>query len=144
MRVSAIALIVLAATFASAADAQAPKPSVAGRYTMSPTDGGFLRLDTETGAVAFCAKKAEQWACNAVDDNRGAALKELERLALENRDLKAELAEVRRLEAKSEPKSSKIELPTEEEVDRALSLMKRVIKEFKGLMEDEQPPKNKL
>lgn len=141
MRVVKLAVVVLAATLATGAGAQEMKQS--GRYSMAPTDGGFLRLDTQTGQVAFCTKRADQWACNPVEDNRNATAKEIDRLAQENKDLKTELAELRKLELKTEPKKS-VELPTEEEVDRAVGIMKKIIKEFKNIMEDEPPKKDKL
>jgi len=39
-----------------------------GRFTMSPAEGGFLRLDKQTGAVAMCAHTGNTWACTSVED----------------------------------------------------------------------------
>ena len=63
-------LIALALTGAAAAETPAD-PN--GRYTMSPVDGGFLRLDKQTGAVAMCAHSGGDWACNPVRDSAAAA-----------------------------------------------------------------------
>lgn len=141
MRVIKLAVVVLASTLATGAGAQDVKTS--GRYSMAPTDGGFLRLDTLTGQVSFCTKKADQFACNPVEDNKTATSKEVERLIQENKDLKTELAELRKLGVKTEPQKS-LELPSEEEVDKAVSIMKKIIRGFKDVIEDEPPKKDKL
>ena len=141
MRVIKLAVVVLASTLVTGAGAQDMKPS--NRYSMAPTDGGFLRLDTQTGQVSFCTKKADQWACNPVEDNKNATAKEIDRLVQENKDLRTELAELRKLELKTEPKKS-MELPSEEDVDKAVSIMKKIIKGFKDVIEDEPPKKDKL
>ena len=49
-----VVLAVLAALPASAQTRDAP-----GRFTMQPIEGGFLRLDTQTGAVSTCRAGAE-------------------------------------------------------------------------------------
>lgn len=51
------------AALALAGAAVADTADNAGRFTMSPVDGGFLRLDKETGAVAMCARSGTAWAC---------------------------------------------------------------------------------
>ncbi len=53
--------------FATLAVAEPPADS-SGRFTMSPVDGGFLRLDKQTGAVAMCAHTGTDWACKPVED----------------------------------------------------------------------------
>ena len=39
------------------AENQAPAAGEPGRYTMTPTEGGFLRLDTQAGSVSFSRSK---------------------------------------------------------------------------------------
>ena len=39
-----------------------------GRYTMSPVDNGFVRLDTETGAMSLCGRRDAKWVCEPMDD----------------------------------------------------------------------------
>ncbi|MGF1649030.1 MAG: hypothetical protein ACFCUN_01105 [Hyphomicrobiaceae bacterium] len=41
-----------------------------GRFTISPTDGGFVRLDRRTGAMSFCRREDGRWSCS---DMAGAA-----------------------------------------------------------------------
>jgi len=64
-----------------------------GRYTMSTTSDGVVRLDTRTGAVSTCNNSAGSgWACYAVPDERSAMDAEIGRLQAENERLKAQLA----------------------------------------------------
>ena len=61
----------------------------------SPVEGGFLRMDSHTGAVSMCQRIGGKWACEAVADDRRALEAEIERLGAENRTLGGT---VRRLE----------------------------------------------
>jgi hypothetical protein len=117
----------------------------AGRYTMSPADGGgFVRLDTESGAMALCRPKGGDWACTDMADGGGAP-GEMQRLREENAALKAE---VRRLEdiVLPEKKSGeppvaarpggRIELPSEEDVDKAMTYFGRLIRKFREKLKE--------
>lgn len=61
-----------------------------GRYTMSQTGDGFLRLDTRTGAMSACTNKSG-WVCRVVPDERVALDAEIGRLQRENASLAAQL-----------------------------------------------------
>ncbi|WP_018389115.1 hypothetical protein [Ancylobacter sp. FA202] len=50
------------------------------RFTVQTVEGGLLRLDTQTGAMSFCAQRAGGWACEAVPDDRAALEAEIDRL----------------------------------------------------------------
>jgi hypothetical protein len=63
-----------------------------GRYTLSTTADGVLRLDTRTGQVSTCVRKQGSWACYAVPDERAALEAEIGRISEENRQLKQALA----------------------------------------------------
>lgn len=115
-----------------------------GRYIMQTVDGGFLRMDTETGAMSMCLKRGATFACDAVADERTAS-KEVDRLAIENRELKAEIKRLEHLLGLGEaaPKGDKharrgpkFELPSEDEVDKALSYFDRMLKKFRERMKD--------
>ena len=41
-------------------------PASSSRYSFSRVDNGFLRLDNESGQVAYCNPRAVGWACQAV------------------------------------------------------------------------------
>src|ERR1700758_4681374 len=79
------------AALASAAADSAPDTEN-GRYTLSQTADGFVRLDTRTGAVSTCTNSGNGWACYAVPDERKAMDDAIGRLQAENEKLKAQLA----------------------------------------------------
>ena len=85
------AVLVVCVAGAGAALAGAPEAEN-GRYTLSTTADGALRLDTRTGAVSTCSNSGTGWACYAVPDERAAMDSEIGRLQVENEKLKAELA----------------------------------------------------
>lgn len=127
----------IATVLASTAWAQDSRP---GRYTMHKSDDGFVRLDTETGAVALCQKSGTQWRCSRMDDGTTASTTsgtdEAGRLKRENAELKAEIKRLdellglrssRKEVAKQKPN---FRLPTEKEVDTALNYFERMLKKF--------------
>ena len=113
-----------------------PPVPASGRYAMTPVDGGFLRMDTDTGTVSLCARKTGNWSCETVPDDYKTIQKEADRLAHENASLRRELSELRR-DGGPPSKSSerKLELPSEEEVDKAIGQLEKYLKKFKGLIE---------
>ena len=68
--VLALAPQALAQTPGAGQTAAPVEPAAAenGRYTMTPAPGGFLRLDTRTGAVALCTVKGPAVTCAASAD----------------------------------------------------------------------------
>lgn len=104
----------------------------AGRFAMSPADGGFVRLDTETGAMALCAAKDGAWSCNDIAEGANSSRKQIEALERENQALKSE---VRRLEdaavapGTDAPKS--FAMPDEKDVDKAFDYMESMIRKFR-------------
>ena len=104
---------VLVVCLAGAGGAVAGMPeSENGRYTLSTTPDGALRLDTRTGAVSTCSNSGAGWACYTVPDERAAMDVEIgrlqadvDRLQAENERLKADLA------AREPTVSGKIEEP---------------------------------
>lgn len=115
-----------------------------GRYTMTPTPEGVLRLDTRTGTVSTCSRNGAGWACYAVPDERSALDAEIGRLQAEVETLKAQLAAGPTVSGKIEdvlPKSDplkkaepkvtegerkfEIPLPSDQDVDRVVSFLER-------------------
>ncbi len=141
---------VVAATAGVASDsyAQSALPAgTPGRFTMHPTDGGVLRLDTQTGVISMCRQASGSWACTMMPDDRAAVTDEIERLKAENAELKTA---VKRLEEMngvppdpSTKRQSGIQLPTEEEVDKALSYVERMLKKFKDKIKELEGPEGK-
>ena len=144
---STLAAATLALCLAGAGHAQAgPLPDTEnGRYALSPSPDGVLRLDTRTGAVSTCSNSGAGWACYAVPDERAALDAEIGRLQADNDKMKAQLAEraptvTGKIEEplpksdslkKPEPKVTEgerkleIPLPSDRDMDRAMSFLER-------------------
>lgn len=128
-----------------AAFAQSKPDTENGRYALSPTGDGVLRLDTKTGTVSTCTNSGAGWACYAVPDERAALDAEIGRLQADNEKLKAKLAErdgtvpgkneealpksdpLKKPEPKVAEGERKIEipLPSDRDMDRMMSFLER-------------------
>ena len=127
---------VLASTLLAALSvipASAQTRDAPGRYTMQPVEGGFLRLDTQTGAVAMC-RPGPAGAVNCVPSEREPDIAtEVQRLRAENTELKARVRQLEQAAAPGTvpPHDEKLQLPTEQEVDQALDYVERMYKKFR-------------
>lgn len=133
-----LAAATLAASAATAIAAPPPAEERPGRFTMQPTDGGFLRLDTATGDVTFCAKAGATIECKPVKDDRDLQI-EINRLSNENKALKADIKQLEDIVGLGNKESQaprKLELPSEEDVDKALGYMERMFKKFRDKLKD--------
>ena len=137
--------VVLAVCLAGAGFAVAGPPETEnGRYTLSPTGDGVLRLDTRTGAVSLCARKDAGWACNAVPDERQALESEIARVQRENGALKKDML-ARGLPLPggiaSGPASSqrelnlKVPLPSDAEIDRVMSAFEKMWRRLQEMVQ---------
>ncbi|MFH0296587.1 hypothetical protein AAFX91_05000 [Bradyrhizobium sp. 31Argb] len=141
-----LAGVALSLSLSGTAFAQSRPDTENGRYALSATADGVLRLDTRTGTVSTCNNNSGTgWACYAVPDERAAMDAEIGRLQAENETLKAELAQRdptttgKTDEAlpksdslkKSEPKVAEggrrieIPLPSDQDMDRMMSFLER-------------------
>ena len=112
-----------------------------GRHPLQADAGrgrAFLRLDTQTGAISICQRKDGRWACEAVPDDRRALETEIDRLATENSELKGAVRRLEELLALPDPEpgrttsaAAKFRLPSEEDVDRAMDYVQRMMRKFK-------------
>jgi hypothetical protein len=118
-------LLVLASVAPLSAQENLKDKAPAGRYTMSKTDDGFLRLDTETGTVSHCVDKAGSWICRSVADDRKAYEDEIARLQKLNSQLNIRL---NRLQNKKT--GAKDDYPTDEQVDKALGYMEKLFRKM--------------
>ncbi|MGY3602817.1 MULTISPECIES: hypothetical protein [unclassified Bradyrhizobium] len=144
-RVPAV-LAVVVLSLSGAAFAQSRPDTENGRYALSTTADGVLRLDTRNGTVSTCNNNSGTgWACYAVPDERAAMDAEIGRLQAENETLKAELAQRDQAATgktdealpksdslkKSEPKVTEggrrieIPLPSDQDMDRVMSFLER-------------------
>lgn len=117
----------------------APVPALAGetpaivapegdRFALQPIEGGFLRMNKETGALSYCVAKDGVSVCRLGADERAALEAEIERLRAENLRLKAAAAQ-------SRPST----LPSEQEFEKALSFTERFLKRIMRLFKEEAP-----
>ncbi len=89
----AAAVVAAACMIGPVAAEEAASDGDNGRYTMSPTPDGVIRLDTRMGSISTCRNEAGTgWSCYAVPDERAAMDAEIGRLQAENERLKAQLA----------------------------------------------------
>lgn len=118
-------------------EAQAPPSPPPPRFSFKRADSGFLRLDSQTGQVAYCSGRGVGWACHAVPEDRAALEQEIARLQDQVARLKEEIAALRdppppalspeppRPPADLVPPPAEkgneliIKLPTQEDIDRA-------------------------
>ena len=109
-----------------------------GRYTLTPKDGGYVRLDTQTGQVSTCSGPADNLVCRSAPDERLAMQGEVDRLTAENDTLRKELEEAK---AKigltgTDGNPGELTVPSDQDVDKAFNFIERMIKRFKGLIEE--------
>jgi len=139
----AFAVILLAAP----ASAEEAAPDTAGgRYVFSKQADGFLRLDTQSGAVALCSQQPVGWACKAAPEDRTVLENEIARLQNANGALKQELLS-RGLALPSgvvpEPSGaqngeSSVRLPSDADIDRVIAFFGRVWQRFVEAVERAQ------
>jgi hypothetical protein len=115
----------------------------AGRYTMVPAEGGFVRLDTETGTVSHCrrgdAATGSVWTCAAIPENvlsrpdPAVALSDkVDALAREVAALRTRVDEV-----DGRLKTRAAAPPTgDPELDRALNFSEELMSRFFGMVRE--------
>jgi hypothetical protein len=112
-----------------------------GRYTMTPSGQDMLRLDTKTGAVSLCARQAGNWICKSVADDQVALQNEIDRLSIENEQLRAKLAQAG-LEAPPvttpQPDDPRSWMPSDRQVEEFKSFFEKMMRRFRQLAEDMQ------
>ena len=119
---------------------ESPLPAPTSRYSFNRVENGFLRLDSESGEVAYCTAQASGWACQTVAINRAPIDREIARLRDEISSLKKEVATLREpppprppadLTPPAEGKKDAevmIKLPTHDDIARA----REITREFVG------------
>lgn len=134
------ALPVVSAALLSAALSAPAAAAPADRYQITPAEGGFLRLDRETGTTAFCAPSGEGYACRASTETERSATGDPaarieKRLAAIEERLKALEGAAPGTALNRDPT---LDLPTEQQIDRAASFFERAMKRLKQIAEDLQ------
>lgn len=115
----------------------------AARYTMSPTEGGFVRLDRESGAMAFCTGKEGDWSCKPMAEAEVELKSRIEELEAENKALRDQQhADVTPPPAGVLPDGAlpdsvpptppgNLPIPDEKDVDKLFDYVEGMMKKFK-------------
>jgi hypothetical protein len=134
-----IAVAFAAVCFSAPVRADEPMPdSGGGRYTFNKTIDGVVRLDTKTGEVALCSQRTVGWACQAAPEDRAAFESEIARLRRENAALKQSLLShglplpngMMPEPSGGQGNNITIQLPDDAAIDRAMSYLDRVWRNF--------------
>ncbi|AZO09818.1 MULTISPECIES: hypothetical protein [unclassified Mesorhizobium] len=102
------------------------------RYRLEKSANGYVRMDTQTGAMSICEERSGQLVCKMAADERAAFQDEVDRLqnsvkALDERVAKLENSLSARLES---------QLPSEEDFNKTMSYMERFFRSFMDIVKD--------
>jgi hypothetical protein len=135
-----MAIAVAVAILIGPARADNPAPDTeGGRYVFSKQANGFLRLDTQSGAVSLCSEQPVGWACQAAPEDRAVLENEIARLQSENAELKKillahGLSLPPGVDAPSTQNGSTLRLPSDADIDRAIAFVGHVWQRFMDAM----------
>jgi hypothetical protein len=133
-----MAIPLAAAVLIAPVRADAPAPDTeGGRYVFSKQADGFLRLDTQSGAVSLCSERPVGWACQAAPEDRAVLENEIARLQSENAALKKvllthglSLPPGMAPEAPGAANEPTLRLPSDADIDRAMAFVGQVWQRF--------------
>jgi len=109
-----------------------------GRYAIVPVEDGYLRLDTGTGAVSRCTGKIDRLTCRILPDERLAYEAEIGRLEDRIDELEGRMAllENKRPFASRETLEGEGELPSDEDLDKVMTMAEKVMRRFFGFVKE--------
>ncbi len=120
---------------------QVGRDSEGGRFVLRDIPGGLLRMDARTGHISTCTQASGAFTCRLAADDRAALDQEIERLRAENEALRRGGASA--LARPGQPGGDQgMNLPSDAEIDRALSLAERIWRRLRGLIREEQEQQN--
>lgn len=101
-------------------------------YRLEKSANGYVRMDTQTGAMSICEEHSGQLVCKVAADERAAYQDEIDRLqgsvkALDERVTKLENSLSARLESK---------LPSQEDFTKSLGYMQQFLRTFNDIVKD--------
>lgn len=102
-----------------------------GRFMMEKTDQGYIRMDTQTGAMSICEAVDGQIVCKMAADERAAFDDDIQ--ALEDRIAALEQRLDGGMPLMQREGSG---LPSEEEFERGLNYMEQFMRRFMGLAKE--------
>lgn len=119
MRKIFLASVILASGTSAVMAQDVPKSD---RYQLEKLQNGFIRLDRQTGDVSYCRQEQTDIVCRMAADERKAFEEELDQLT----------RRVEALEKQGAPRATG--LPSDEEVEKSLSIMERFFRRFMDIM----------
>ncbi|ESX77750.1 MULTISPECIES: hypothetical protein [unclassified Mesorhizobium] len=119
---AALVSLVAASAFSEEAD----------RYRLEKSANGYVRMDTQTGAMSLCVERSGQLFCKTAADERAAFQDQVDRLqnsvkALDERVAKLENSLAARFEST---------LPSEEDFNKTMGYMERFLRSFMDIVKD--------
>lgn len=120
------ALVLMPLVGAGSANAQQAE-----RYQLQKTEKGYVRMDTQTGAMSICEQRDDQLVCRMAADERAAMAASDAGLEDRLRRLEERIAA---LEAR-QPHQMKPQ-ETEQEFEQGLDRMERFFRRFMGVVKD--------
>ncbi|MER9065579.1 hypothetical protein NKH84_03305 [Mesorhizobium sp. M0902] len=119
---AALVSLVAASAFSEEAD----------RYRLEKSANGYVRMDTQTGAMSLCEERSGQLVCKTAADERAALQDEVDRLqssvkALDERVAKLENSLAARFEST---------LPSEEDFNKTMGYMEHFLRSFMDIVKD--------
>ena len=118
--------LVFATSLAAPAFAQSPQLNDNWRFKMQKVDGGFLRLDAQTGQVSFCRERAGDWTCETAADDRAALEAEIKRLS----------DRVAVLERQTNDPVNRFRTPSDQEIEQVVGFFEKMMKRLRGVVEN--------
>jgi hypothetical protein len=109
----------------TAAVAQEANPD---RYSLERSEGSFVRLDRQTGAVTLCTEADGTLTCRMAADERAAYDADLARLEKRVEALESQIA------GATPGKSG--DMPSDAEIDRSIGIMERFMRAFFNLVQE--------
>lgn len=116
--------LAFAASLASGG-ASAQTPNDSWRFKLQKVEGGFLRLDSQTGQVSFCRERESAWSCETVADDRAALEAEIKRLT----------DRVATLERQTSEPGNRFRAPSDQEIEQVMGFFEKMMKRFRGVVE---------
>ncbi|MEO1749326.1 MAG: hypothetical protein AAFR27_12050 [Pseudomonadota bacterium] len=106
------------------------------RFVLERTETGYVRMDTQTGDMAFCTEDGNQLVCLSADDERAAFQQQLNALQMRVDELETKLEERLNLI----PHEWSEGLPSQEDFDQGLDYMEQFFDRFRGVIEGQEAP----
>lgn len=129
-------LAIVAAVGLSGAMPAKSADTQAGRYVLKETPDGFLRLDTRSGDVSMCSKAEGKWGCRSMDEDGGDVRDRIVELERENSRLKDKIAKLDEGGVGPTTQRRKFELPSDEEIDKAMTFVDKMLRRFKDALDN--------